>query len=66
MLNDAVPVTELTSNFSPISDIAPPPFGKEITGRFGAPVDADRCVAPFVASGGIRVSFSRDQWASVR
>lgn len=35
MDRDAVPLTWSTSSFSPMSDNAPPPFGREIDGAVG-------------------------------
>ena len=44
---DAVPVTELTENFSPMLRIAPPPFGKLTEGNgflaFRLPPSSDVC-----------------------
>jgi hypothetical protein len=39
MVTEAVPVAGLTSNFSPIPPIAPPPLGREIEGK--DPVEDD-------------------------
>jgi hypothetical protein len=55
-LKEAVPVIELTSNFSPMSHIAPPPFGKESTGALEMPAEGDGSVDPRrVSSDGISI-----------